>query len=272
MNLPSKQLGFWGAALSGGISLLGGMLSNKGASNRNKSQIASAKDTNKFNAEQAALNRGFQQDMSNTAHQREVSDLRSAGLNPILSATGGSGASTASGSTASGVMPNIEDQISPGISKALEIRKNIADVKYAESQAKHAEAQASKAGAETKGIVYQQMERIDAELDKIVSERGKIDNESLKIRMDKILSELSGHEKELAVEELEFRLKYLRTPEGQRAIKKQIETKGGSYNSTIISIQDHLGAAIESLKKSLIDSGVIGRHPVGIDWSNKGEE
>lgn len=56
-----------------------------------------------FSATQAALNRDWQKMMSDTAHQREVADLKAAGLNPVLSAMGGNGASVGSGATASGV-------------------------------------------------------------------------------------------------------------------------------------------------------------------------
>ncbi|WGL31249.1 DNA pilot protein [Dipodfec virus UOA04_Rod_843] len=56
-----------------------------------------------FNAAEAAKNRNWQEMMSNTAHQREVKDLQAAGLNPILSASGGNGAAVTSGATASGV-------------------------------------------------------------------------------------------------------------------------------------------------------------------------
>lgn len=68
----------------------------------------------------------WQERMSNTAHQREVADLRAAGLNPILSATGGSGASFGSAS-APGM--DIKDSVGEGLSTAFQYKQLKAQVK-----------------------------------------------------------------------------------------------------------------------------------------------
>lgn len=132
-------------ALSVGSTALGGIYSARQATASNKRNI------------------NFQRYMAENAHQLEVKDLKAAGLNPILSATGGSGATASGGSSVP--VPNP--------------MANMPQALLVAAQARQAEAQAGKA---------------ESEKDFIDLSSGKIEPEILKIREEtrKVSQEIKG--------------------------------------------------------------------------------
>lgn len=116
--------GLVGSVISGGASLFGGLLGND----------ASAKEAKK--------NRQWQEMMSNTAHQREVADLKAAGLNPILSANGGA-------SSPPGSMATQSDPVTPAVNSALK-------GSLAKEQLNNLKADTAKKGAEAATQYVQQ--------------------------------------------------------------------------------------------------------------------
>ena len=122
----------WIPVVGPAVGALGSIISGNNANDtntqntnaNNATQIALADKTNAFNAEQSSINRDYQTQMSNTAVQRRSTDMLAAGINPILAA--GDPASSPSGSSASGVMPQTHaaqvapvDGLTSGISTAM---------------------------------------------------------------------------------------------------------------------------------------------------------
>lgn len=107
------------------------------------SQSAGQRDVNAMNLSIAREQMAFQERMSNTAHQREVADLRAAGLNPVLSARYG-GASTPSGSQTTFVNPNA-NRLEASVNAArmiaeLRLRRHEVDKVAAEARSAQASA------------------------------------------------------------------------------------------------------------------------------------
>lgn len=131
-----------------GLALAGGIAS-----------IIGGDDRNQANAREAEKNRNWQETMSSTAHQRQMADMRKAGLNPILSASQGG---AASGAGAQGVMQN----------SAADASRSAAELGQMKTAMKN-----QKADTELK---TQQMEKVKAE-----TEGAKNSAKSVKMQNDR---------------------------------------------------------------------------------------
>lgn len=133
-------MSYWGAIAQAVGDITSAWMSSDAAHKQNRMALQIAREQ-----------MSFQERMSNTAFQRQVEDLRAAGLNPALGFMKGSGASTPPGASAP-VVSGFPDGAARGVSSAGQAVARAIELKALQAQTASTEATARKTNAEASVI------------------------------------------------------------------------------------------------------------------------
>lgn len=163
--------GFGGYLKSFGPSLLG-LAGNVYSANRLAQGQQSANQTSIASAREQMA---FQEYMSSTAHQREVTDLKKAGLNPALSANSGAPSSAGAMAQIGNPAPDYRQAVASamdGMRLQQEMKESNSRIVVNQAQAGLVAANAKKAGSEAKlaeaNAIFQELEN------EVYMENGKL--------------------------------------------------------------------------------------------------